>query len=321
MSDGDKGLHWSGTFQRLRAESVVLSLVLLISTRLELDLKKLPWVGVEFKGHISKGTVTIFLVAFFIYFLAAWWVRRSRERAAIIADNEKLLQVSNSISQTINNVTMISSPAAKQFSESLADAQNLLEGTANELKTVTLPAAMDHLEKLMVLNDALAREQQMETEVKIGKFRSRSAMGHTLNEFANASQSIASLNHALGTLASSVNETKRQIEAELNEREPRVAATISEVRSAMDDMGRHLRNLRSGIFHDLELFGFRIPFAFCIGLAILAAPQSWEDIKTAASGYITCLNEHGAGCMYRPTSAMDADQSNAVVTPLSAPQG
>ncbi len=51
----DTGLHWSSTFQRLRTEAIILSLVLLVATQLELNLSKIPLIGIEFSGQSLAG--------------------------------------------------------------------------------------------------------------------------------------------------------------------------------------------------------------------------------------------------------------------------
>ena len=79
MSD-EGAKHWSGTFQRLRAESVVLSLLLLAVARLDVKLEKVPVLGIEFTHALTRGPLLTFLLLFWLYFTAAWWVRYRVER-------------------------------------------------------------------------------------------------------------------------------------------------------------------------------------------------------------------------------------------------
>ena len=92
MADDDNGhqAHWSGTFQRLRAETVVMAVVLLAATQLELNLSKLPILGIEFTKSIPKGPVLLFLHIFFLYFASAWVVRYRREKFSIEAERREL---------------------------------------------------------------------------------------------------------------------------------------------------------------------------------------------------------------------------------------
>ncbi len=224
-----------------------------------------------------------------------------------------MLHLANVVSDAIEKAVGLSSPTAKQFSLRLEEATRLIEQTQAEFGATSMVAMKERLDVLAELYKDF--RAQMDLAAKSGRVDARGVFqdravhfSDRYNDVTVASQRIAELTGTLETLASELRHTKQEITKELDDREPKVAATISEVREVMGQMRKHLNSLKSSIRWDLEILGFWIPIATAVLLVGYATPQGLADISAALDRHLSCLAQQGMSCIYRSKGFVSADE-------------
>lgn len=303
--DGDnQEAHWSGTFQRLRAETVIMAIVIVAMTQLELNLSKLPILGIEFAKSVPKGPILIFLYLFFFYFALAWWVRYRREKLSLETERRRIAEmrqgmadvieqtrgsalsftgdVEASASILLENMSSVRSAHAA-FMPELANAAAAYEGSVERLRKI--------------VSDGLRSGQIGRQDSLIKDAFAPSPVGERVREVYGLFNHFSKLVEAA---EERMNRALGEARAEMQVKGPAFERAITDLRSTINDHIRRLRNLRTSIFYDLEFLGFYTPLAFSVLLAAYSLPQGYVDARPALAKFAACVAEPTAGrCWFR----------------------
>ncbi|WP_312403734.1 hypothetical protein [Rhizobium sp.] len=304
--DGSNEAHWSGTFQRLRAETVIMAIVILAATQLELNLSKLPILGIEFSKAIPKGPVLLFLYLFFGYFTAAWFVRYRREKLKLETERRKIddlrLQMIEVIDQTRSS-TVSFAANVEASALVLQDNLRMLSSRHEEFLPHLSSAAkayQDTVHRLhAVVNDGVRNGVIDRKEPIIAEAYRPHAIEEKIKQIYG---SFADFKHVVKDAEKRVSVAVREARAEMEAKGPAFERAVDKLRGLVEIHLRRLRNLRSSIFYDLEFLGFYTPLVFSITLVVYSLPQGIADAQPTLMRIQDCLIHPERECFFRPST-------------------
>lgn len=310
MSDEGGGQqHWSGTFQRLRAEVVILALLVLAMTQIDVSLTKIPLVGIELRSPAPRGALLAFLYSFLLYFVFAWFWRYRAERAEALLPLKQLQSFINRIDAQVAGLEKLEPPDPSGAVSSASDARKRLDGYSSELDRM-LRQHTSSLERLVkdaksFLDAPVIARADLPQEGPVQSLRAelRSfldflqnpnlAVKHVPNEVRSYVQEV------LDTLE----EQRKALVQELEEKGPKISDAAVVFRKEMADFQRRIYRRAGALFWDREVLGFYVPFAFALGLAVFTVPQGISDLAPVIGRAKQCITTPEMSCFYRISSS------------------
>lgn len=301
--------HWSSTFQRLRAETVVLSVILLTATQLDLNLSKLPILGVEFAKPAPKGALLAFIYLFFAYFCCAWVVRYFAERGAIVFPRKKISAFLSNLDSSLEQANALAFPVARDLFQNLKEFERAAAEVRSEYNEHMLPQIRwysDNYRRYGEFVHAFTKAEERgylgANSISLPNF----AIGEPRTHFNEIVEKMSILEGVLGEAVNEVKLAQRMTTEEINAKGPKFTDMISKFNDDMKQLKKQLRGLRSNMFFDMEIFGFFIPFLFSICLVFYSAFQGWVDAKPALLRFTDCFPPSWE-CVLRSPKLLDAE--------------
>lgn len=285
--------HWSGTFQRLRAECVILSIILVAYTQLEVKLSKLPLIGLEFARPVPKGPLLAFLYLFFIYFLCAWAVRYQREKLELLSDRNKLNSLLESIQAGRSYAEGFSVSDAKALAITLDKVPKTLEDLRICAERFNQLTSGDIQENLLPAHPGTVGETPPAEEMKKLIDRMRFSAMETPAR-------IREIEHHMSSIS-------KDVTSSWEDRIESFHKTLKEWNSILIEHVNQLQKLRTSIYQDLIVFGFYAPITLSFALFIYSLPQGIIDMRPAVTKLASCLENPQPECFMRAESSIDAD--------------
>ncbi|MGV1769309.1 hypothetical protein ACQZ6B_03950 [Agrobacterium vitis] len=251
MSDSSETKNWSSSFYRVRAEAVILALVILAVTQLEINAAKIPLIGLEIVRPISKGVLVAFLYGFELYFLLAWFLRYQ-------VDIRDLLGPTRAI-------------------ESLMER---LDEWALRMKEIEFP----QVQRLEMMMETVGEAAQKGANI----FTNPSEIpGINDSRFSAA---LSELRNALGQVEHGVRSARASINDEWEEKGPRLKSVHDEFAATLKKVKLELYRGNLLISVERQIVNFWVPFAFCVLVAAFSAFEAWWDIRQSYQSFMSCEN-------------------------------
>ena len=145
--------HWSGTFQRLRAETFIISILFVAVAVFDMKLDKFPVLGLSITP-LSSSIALTFIGCLWLYFMSCWWVRFLSERGAIVAKPDNLaglLQAISTISDRMSTLEIVPPPnslEAKAFAGYVQEGLRTLGASLDRMIPTTAEAITEVRNKI-----------------------------------------------------------------------------------------------------------------------------------------------------------------------------
>lgn len=279
--DASRG-SWSPGFQRLRAESVVLSLIVFGTTFFDINLHRIPLIAMEIATPIPRAVVLLFLWLFFFYFYTNWWVRFFVERRDVLFPSalvERFTDAMQAQTLSFDNITPVDTRDLEaRFAEAVEDSDHLSTRIKNELVHLTGELRTGKLEydRTMAVDRDVIEGEGTEAELKRILQRIR-------NENSDISERLIGHQTWLGVHADRLDkfnaghaELQQKWSDELNSKYKTLQSSVSELKDQRAEILAALRQPAKTI--DKGGYGFWAPAAFSGLLFGVSAHQGSRDI-------------------------------------------
>ncbi|ASP64367.1 hypothetical protein [Sinorhizobium meliloti] len=275
-NDNEAPKHWSAGFQRLRAEVIVLSLVLLAMTQLNVSLDKVPFLGLEVKPPLhNKSPLIAFLYVFAFYFMVAWYSRFRVEWAEVGLPARHLDDFVKNVRTQLDRVQSLDPLDATAITNCIHSltiaSKNFNDSRDAAIKTYISEMCksvsnLKHIEDVIASSKNVTRDEYIDNLERTVS-RVLALLDGRANAFGDGLKSFAQIS------AEAIEEAKRVVsgfEYRISQRSPELIklaeAFDNKCRQYIEDATR----IKHAITWDRLLLGFWIPFAFA--LAVLAYP-------------------------------------------------
>uniref|UniRef100_UPI003F499A6F hypothetical protein n=1 Tax=Ensifer adhaerens TaxID=106592 RepID=UPI003F499A6F len=282
--DSDKGQNWSGTFQRLRAESVIFALLFYVFTQVPIDLHKAPFLPVEFPSGLPRGPVILLLFGFCCFFLTSWYLRFQRERSRA----DELIRHADILVGKVNHLK-------KGFPNWADDLTSQARGDGAMLRDVCQQLEI----KIKLLLPLAGDVKRLGEEVRVLEDQRPRDATEVADKFLNFSGAIPEALDQLRTEYAGFQVHWNRIVGEMKSISANMPTVTADLEKTVNETVRRLEGVRSLIGREMVLVGYRLPFGFAVGLIALALPQAALDSAPTFAKFRTCIVDPSMSCLFR----------------------
>ncbi|UDF29846.1 UNVERIFIED_ORG: hypothetical protein LHK14_00545 [Roseateles sp. XES5] len=297
MSEDSGNKNWSSGFQRLRAESVVLALILLAVTQTDVNLQKIPLVGVEIGHPVSTGVILAFLYAFYLYFQASWWFRYRIEISDLLGLRAPIDRMIGGLTALMNKVEFLRPPATAALENTVKEAIATAERGVLELSAAAASIRESANDVISTLANHAHMQQEAMDNPLVGRPSKNSLpgqdpIGRIISAF-DASANAGELNRhehkrVIGEILDQVRVEVRQLLDDLDNKGPAIERHAAQYLTQTRDLRRRLYRSDLVISVDRQILGFWLPFVFCLAVVGFTLPQGIRDMRDSASTFLAC---------------------------------
>ncbi len=286
----------------------VTAMILVTVVWLDMDLTKLPGLGVTLAHPAPKGVVIALLLVFFLYFLSAISVKYWRENAQIRESASTLRQAEKTLGESIEKLLTFSPPdhlaQVKAFSAAVEGEYKTYETRFLERLRALTEWQSQRWNRGDLRTEHLGREAFMVSEVQgplnreeveslhkrytwlMSESQRLSDMDYDrqLKDLANfgeefVTKNSAAMSEAFANVDAKIEAAKQDFTAQ----GPDIEKALNEVTKKTDALRKEMRRLAGAIAWDHLVLGFWLPVLFFSACVFLSIPKAIPDIKRSFS--------------------------------------
>lgn len=321
--------NWSSSFARARTEMIVTTMIILAMTHLEMNMSRVPALGIELSRSAPKATILAFLFMFYIYFVIVFFLKFLAEYNTIRIPIETIANLDKSLGRQMESLQLNS---LQVHYDDIAGYETQINNSLEKYKNETFERhdylRLDRNYRWEVLDGDVIRVNDLKNALlAIGEQRDEKAKTQAIKTIQDALTEARKLNnidheleikklddaansHLVGirsvidgfqnSLAQKTSQTLKDIATTANDVKPILAATQTE----MEEIRKKTRSLAKALTWDKLVFGFWVPLIFAVVSVGLSVPQATADMKPFLTSVVKCFLPLDLRCWYRvpPTS-------------------
>lgn len=304
--------NWSSGFQRLRAEAVLLSIVIFTITHMELELKRIPLIGFESEAPIPRAALTIFLFVFFLYTTVHWCVKFKVEIAEITYSQSSIRQLLTDIKKNIEIAEGFTTPDITELSKSAAETEILISEYKENLLNFqkNAPPILKYISENFDTDKYLEAQLQEKNDEHIkslygdnppregivffptGEMKQLAHMSiRELHETANRIEAkLEFYTQRLEQAESTIQRARTTIETDLEVKGPQITKSFEAVQIQFKELRNKFLLSNAMVSADKQYLSFWAPFVFASGLFLASLPQGWKDMNINLTSLHNCVS-------------------------------
>jgi len=298
VSEDTATKDWSGRYLRLRAEVIVLSLLMVTITRMDLTLTKLPLLGVELSKAPPVSVIASVMILFFFYILIGWVLRYRVERAEALMPVRSVQSFLGEITDQLKAVEKMTPPDAAALKRGAVRVESALSHYMSVIDGDVRPA-VQKLEASLVRLEELGSSLRSHIAVGDQEFdRWQNKLDEAKEVVARAPAIPTALVERLRETVDALSLEREKIEDELKGKSDRINETKEKFRTAITELRSELQSRSRAFFWEREVWGFWLPIIFVAVSVVVWLPQAIYDVAQLFSGLAECVSSLDGQCLF-----------------------